>query len=348
MARHLLAPGDTVFVEDPAWFLMFGRFAAFGANVVGVPRNAGRAGPRRAEESARPAPAENVVVGSVLHNPTSTSISAANAHGLLRLADEHGFVIVEDDVYGDLNPGNALRLASLDQLKHVIYLGGFSKTLAASLRVGFIAASHERAQQLTDLKMLTGLTTPELTERVMARLLAEGQYRRSLDRLRGKVDAARDKTARALEKMGAVLFAQPNAGIFLWADFGRDTNVIAAAAAQSGNSLRAGQPVFADAVAEPLDARLRRRVGESRGDEVSRAGHGLTRLSRLVGCRAAVTRIDRSWLPLFATRDACSTTPPRVRRRRRGIARCSSGPRASRSRRQLDVDRIAQNPHETL
>ena len=174
------------------------------------------------------------VVGSVLHNPTSTSISAANAHGLLRLADEHDFVIVEDDVYGDLNPGNALRLASLDQLKRVIYLGGFSKTLAASLRVGFIATSHERAQQLTDLKMLTGLTTPELTERVMARLLAEGQYRRSLDRLRGKVDAARDKTARALEKMGAVLFAQPNAGIFLWANFGRDTNVIAAAAASQG------------------------------------------------------------------------------------------------------------------
>ena len=38
VARHLLAAGDTVFVEDPAWFLMFGRLAAFGAHVVGVPR----------------------------------------------------------------------------------------------------------------------------------------------------------------------------------------------------------------------------------------------------------------------------------------------------------------------
>jgi DNA-binding transcriptional MocR family regulator len=234
VARHLLAPGDTVFVEDPAWFLMFGRFAAFGAHVVGVPRNLDGPDLDVLENLLARHRPKMFVVGSVLHNPTSTSISAANAHGLLRLADEHGFVIVEDDVYGDLNPGNALRLASLDQLKRVIYLGGFSKTLAASLRVGFIATSHERAQQLVDLKMLTGLTTPELTERVMARLLAEGQYRRSLDRLRGKVDAARDKTARALEKMGAVLFAQPNAGIFLWADFGRDTNVIAAAAASQG------------------------------------------------------------------------------------------------------------------
>jgi len=227
VARHFIAPGDTVFVEDPAWYVMFGRFAAFGARVVGVPR--GLDGPDTAvlANLLRRHQPKLFVVGSVLHNPTGTSISAVNAHRLLKLADEHGFTIVEDDVYGDLSPGRALRLASLDQLKRVIYLGGFSKTLAANLRVGYIAAAPELAQQLANLKMLTGLTTPELTERVVARILAEGQYRRHLDRLRGKLDAARDRTARALEKMGAKLFTEPAAGIFLWADFGRDTNAIA-------------------------------------------------------------------------------------------------------------------------
>ena len=38
VARRFLAPGDLVFVEDPAWFVMFARFAAFGARIVGVPR----------------------------------------------------------------------------------------------------------------------------------------------------------------------------------------------------------------------------------------------------------------------------------------------------------------------
>jgi DNA-binding transcriptional MocR family regulator len=230
VARHFIAPGDTVFVEDPAWYVMFGRFAAFGARVVGVPR--GLDGPDThvlANLLTRHQP-KLFVVGSVLHNPTGTSVSAANAHRLLKLADEYGFAIVEDDVYGDLHPGRALRLASLDQLRRVIYLGGFSKTLAANLRVGFIAASPELAPQLANLKMLTGLTTPELNERVVARILAEGQYRRHLDRLRGKLDAARDRTARAIEKMGARLFTEPVAGIFLWADFGRDTNAIAAEA----------------------------------------------------------------------------------------------------------------------
>ena len=38
IARHLVKPGDTVLVEDPAWFLIFGRLAAFGARLIGVPR----------------------------------------------------------------------------------------------------------------------------------------------------------------------------------------------------------------------------------------------------------------------------------------------------------------------
>jgi DNA-binding transcriptional MocR family regulator len=231
VARHFIGPGDTVFVEDPAWFVMFGRFAAFGARVVGVPR--GLDGPDVAALAnllTRYQP-KLFVVGTVLHNPTGTSISAANAHRLLKLADEYSFTMVEDDVYGDLNPGRALRLASLDQLKRVVYLGGFSKTLAANLRVGFIAASSDLAPELANLKMLTGLTTPELTERVVARILAEGQYRRHLERLRGRLDAARDRTARAIEEMGAKLFTEPAAGIFLWADCGRDTSAIAAEAA---------------------------------------------------------------------------------------------------------------------
>ena len=234
MARHFIAPGDTVFVEDPAWFLMFGRFAAFGARVVGVPRRAD--GPDLAVLSnllTRHQP-KLFVVGSVLHNPTSGSLSAANAHGLLKLAETYRFTLVEDDVYGDLAPGRALRLASLDQLQRVIYLSGFSKTLSANLRVGYIAAEAGVAQRLADLKMLTGLTTPELTERVVTRVLAEGQYRRHLDRVRGRLDAARDRTARALERAGARLLLQPEAGIFLWADFGRDTNAIAAEASAQG------------------------------------------------------------------------------------------------------------------
>jgi DNA-binding transcriptional MocR family regulator len=149
---------------------------------------------------------------------------------------------VEDDVYGDLCPQGypATRLASLDQLKRVIFLGSFSKTLAANLRVGYVAASAEVATALTDQKMLVGMTSPELNERVVYKVLTEGHYRRHVERLRSRLDGVRDKTARMLEKTGLRLFSSPTAGMFLWADTGVDSEGLAAAGHEAGFLLSPG------------------------------------------------------------------------------------------------------------
>src|SRR5690606_16477087 len=128
---------------------------------------------------------------SAVHNPTGHTVSAGVAHEILRIAERHDFIIAEDDTYADFHPGAPLRLATLDRLNRVILLGGFSKTLAASLRVGYIAASGKLLRQLTDVKLLAGLTTPMLGEMVVSRVLAEGKYRRHIQRLRCRVDHAR-------------------------------------------------------------------------------------------------------------------------------------------------------------
>ncbi|QRX82111.1 PLP-dependent aminotransferase family protein [Glaciimonas sp. PAMC28666] len=244
VARHFTQPGDVIFVDDPSWFLMFGSFAALGAKVIGIPRLAD--GPdivKLAELAALHKPKLYVLV-SVLHNPTSTSMSAAKAFQTLKIAEEHNFMIVEDDIYCDIHPGSAVqpatRLAALDQLNRVIYLGGFSKTLSANLRVGFIATSHELAQHLTDRKMLTTLTTAEIGERVVYKILSEGHYRKHADRLRTKLDSARDKTIRQLERLGMMVDIMTPAGMFIWVDTGYDTNVLAEKAAAQGFMLAPG------------------------------------------------------------------------------------------------------------
>ena len=244
IARHFLQPGDTVFVDDPAWFLMFGSFAVMGAKVVGVPRL--RDGPdieRLAELAAAHRP-KLYVINSVLHNPTSTSLSAAKAFQVLKIAEQHGFTLVEDDIYCDLHPGNAVqpatRMAALDQLQKVIYLGGFSKTLAANLRVGFIATTPELAQRLADRKMLANLTTSDIGERIVYKILSEGQYRKHVVRLRDRLDAVRDKAIRQLEKAGLSIDIVAPAGMFVWADAACDTNRLAEQGMRHGYLLAPG------------------------------------------------------------------------------------------------------------
>lgn len=233
-ARRFLAPGDVVFVEDPAWFVMFARFAAFGARLVGVPR--GPDGPDIAAlESllARERP-KLYIVNSVAHNPTGSCMSQPVATRVLELAARHDFMILEDDIYGDLQGRHAVRLASLDDGRRVIYLGGFSKTLAANLRVGFVAAHPSLANELRDIKALTGLASSELCERVVARIIVERRYERMLERVRSRLDECRGRTAEALLKVDVKVAGPPPGGMYLWADFGRDTNEIATAGSREG------------------------------------------------------------------------------------------------------------------
>jgi DNA-binding transcriptional MocR family regulator len=240
VARRFLAPGDLVFVEDPAWFVMFARFAAFGARIVGVPR--GPEGPDLAALTsllAREKP-KLFIMSSVLHNPTGSSLSAANAARLLQLANQHDFVILEDDIYGDLHGRHGVRLASLDDGRRVVYVGGFSKSLAANLRVGFVAAHPALVRELRDIKALTGLASSELCERVVARIIVERGYERMLERVRERLDECRNRTAQAITNMGAKIAGPPTGGMYLWADFGRDTNELAAAGSREGILLAPG------------------------------------------------------------------------------------------------------------
>ncbi|WP_373987935.1 PLP-dependent aminotransferase family protein [Duganella sp. BuS-21] len=230
VAREFTRPGDTIFVDDPAWFLMFGSFAALGAKVVGIPRLADGPDIARLAELAALHKPKLYIINSVLHNPSSTSLSAAKAFQVLRLSEEYDFLIVEDDIYCDLHPGSAVqpatRLAALDQLQRVIYLGGFSKTMAANLRVGYIATSVERAERLADRKMLSTLTTSDIGERVVYKVLSEGSYRKHADRVRARLDGIRAKTLRQMERVGLKVDGSPPAGMFVWADAGCDTNLL--------------------------------------------------------------------------------------------------------------------------
>ena len=242
IARVYVQSGDAVIVGDPAWFQMFGRFASQGARLIGMPYTTSGPDIDALETLVATWRPKMLVINSVLHNPTGTSLTPAQAFRILRLAEAYDFIVVEDDIYGDLCPPSypATRLASLDQLRRVIYLGSFSKTLTANLRVGFMASSANLAQALADQKLLVGMATPELNERLLYKILTEGHYRRHVERLRGRLDGVRDKCARMLEAAGLSLFTMPAAGMFLWADTGVDADALAAAGQEAGFLLAPG------------------------------------------------------------------------------------------------------------
>jgi DNA-binding transcriptional MocR family regulator len=226
LIRTQLQPGDAVLVDDPGWAIMFARLTQAGIRLLPVPRSA--RGPDLdvlAALAAQHAPRAYLTV-SVLHNPTGHSLNLADAHRLLRLADEHDFCIVEDDSYSFLAAEHVPRLAALDGLRRVTYVSGFSKVLTPAWRVGYLATAPERLRALTDVKLLDGLTSSPVLERAVALCLEQGRLRRHAQRLRERLAQARQRVASLAARQGFAWAAPPD-GLFGWLDVGVDTERVA-------------------------------------------------------------------------------------------------------------------------
>src|SRR5262249_32112955 len=141
-------------------------------------------------------------MNTTCHNPTGTSTSSVTAHRLLELANRHGITIVEDDIFADLAPRPSVTLASLDELRRVIYVSSFSKTIAPSLRAGYLVATPALAQQLARAKVMSSLGSSELIERLLLHVLTQSAYRRHLKRLRERLQAAHQRVVQEMERRG--------------------------------------------------------------------------------------------------------------------------------------------------
>jgi DNA-binding transcriptional MocR family regulator len=226
--RNLIVPGDAVLTLDPCWFGALGLLASHGARIIGIPHTGAEPDLALMERAMREERPKLMVISSAAQNPTGLSLAPATIAGILQLAEHFQVPIFEDDVYGDLCTADVRRFAAADRSGRVIYAGSFSKTMAANIRVGFIAARVDRVQALVDAKILTGFTTPELNERLLHKLLVEGRYARHLERLRDRLARQRAIVLRALANTDLAVLGSRHDGMFVWVDTRTDTNELAA------------------------------------------------------------------------------------------------------------------------
>jgi DNA-binding transcriptional MocR family regulator len=239
VSRTLLRAGDYVMVEEPGWAVEFARLDALGMRILPVPRRA--EGPDL-EVMARycEAHAPKLFVSvSVLHNPTGYCLSPSSAHRILQLAQQHNFVVLEDDTYSHFAPDHATRMCALDGLQRTVYVGGFAKILAPNWRVGYMAAPKALVERLLDSKLLSTLTTPALLEKALAWCIDQGQLRRHAERVRTQLDAARARSVKLALAHGCTFASEP-VGLFGWVETGVDTDALSQRMLDEGYLLAPG------------------------------------------------------------------------------------------------------------
>lgn len=216
LCRFLLEPGDVVLVDDPCYFNFHALLRAHRARIVAVPYTPTGPDVERFASTLAEHHPRLYITNSGIHNPTGAVLAPVTAHRLLKLAQEAGLTIIEDDIFADFEHLPAPRLAALDGLERVVQIGSFSKTLSASARVAYIATRSDWIDGLIDLKIATSFGGGHLATELVLGVLQDGSYRRHMERLRLRLSRAMQEVGSRLEEVGMVPWIKPQAGMFIW------------------------------------------------------------------------------------------------------------------------------------
>ena len=215
-------PGDTVFVEEPSYFLALRILQEdHRLNAVPIPTDEdGLALPALAEALTRHRPVFLYTIPTY-QNPTGRTLSHSRRQELLALAVEHDFLIVADEVYHLLDyatPPPPPFAAYVDSGK-VLSLGSFSKILAPGLRLGWVQTTPQRARRFAASGLVdSGGGLNQFTSNLV-RVALEGDGQR--DYLNGLRRAYQQR----VEAMDAALrqhigdraaWSVPGGGFFFW------------------------------------------------------------------------------------------------------------------------------------
>lgn len=240
--RQYLRAGEAVLIDSPGYYPLFAKLKLAGVRMIGVRRGADGPDPEDLAAKAQASGARYFFTQSLAHNPTGGSLKLGRAHEVLRLAETLDLTIVEDDAFGDLMPASAARLAALDQLRRVIYIGTFAKIMSASLRVGYVAASPDITASLVNMKMLTIVNSSGYVERIVNTVLNDGHYRHHLKRLTRRARDAQLSAVRILRKIGLRPMTEEIDGYYMWVELpeGIDDIELTRRAAREGIFLAPG------------------------------------------------------------------------------------------------------------
>jgi len=217
-------PGDTVFVEEPSYFLAFQIFRDHGLNIVGIPvDDDGLCVDTLQRELAVHKPVFLYTIPSY-HNPGGQCTTEARRHRIVELAKENDFLIVADEVYQLLNYNGTPPPAygTMADSDRVLSLGSFSKILAPGLRLGWIQTSGRlRSQIMAGGFINSGGSVNHISSLIVRQAIDNGSLDAHIQKLRevyrGRLAAMDDALN---EHFGDIAkWRRPDGGYFFWLGF---------------------------------------------------------------------------------------------------------------------------------
>lgn len=213
--RHFLTKDDHVIVESPGYYPLFSKLDLHQVHINAIKRTRFGLDLNNLESVIQKNHPKILFLQPFAHNPTGTDLTVPNMTAIQALCMNYNVLIVENDPF--LLTRNNAASYFFNKDCPVIYVSSFSKTVSASLRCGFIAASKPVIKSLTRLKMITVINTSSITENILNHLITSGALANHLQALKSISYEKSAAAITALNKIdGLTLYPHNPSGNFLW------------------------------------------------------------------------------------------------------------------------------------
>ncbi len=255
ICRIFLDRGDVIMMEAPTFMGALRTFRNFTVSCVGFPMDeqglqtaALEDDLARRKRNGLPLPKFFYTIPN-FQNPMGVTMSLDRRRELLRLAREYGFLLVEDDAYGELRfqGEDVPTLQELDTEGCVLHVGTFSKVIGPGVRMAWVFAPKAIAAQLERVK---AGSTNGLAQSAVAQYCNTVDFDQRVAWLRDEYRSRRDAMLQALQDYmpEGVTWTRPDGGFFIWAELPERLNAheLLAEAAQKGVAYLGGEMFFPD------------------------------------------------------------------------------------------------------
>lgn len=224
VARTFCDPGDVVLVEAPSYVGALGVFRSYQAEVRHVAMDESGLIPHALEEAIAALQSDGRTAKLLytipsFHNPAGVCQDQGRRDAIVRIAQDAGILVVEDDPYGLLGfEGEPPRAMRADDADGIVYLGSFSKTIASGLRLGWAVAPHAIRERLVLAAESAVLCPSNLAQLTVSEYLATQPWMEQIKAFRELYRERRDALLDALQALmpGGTTWTIPAGGFYSW------------------------------------------------------------------------------------------------------------------------------------
>ncbi|MDR2269319.1 MAG: PLP-dependent aminotransferase family protein [Sphingobacterium sp.] len=230
LSRLLIQSGDVVLVENLSYFLPNMIFSQAGAKLKTVPLDAMGMDVDYIANQFKPGEIRCVYINTKCQYPTTVSLSEKRKIQLLQLAEQYGFIVIEDDVDFESalvkNKGESLFRKNAGN--RVIYIGTFGCFLDPGFQMSFLIAPQDLLEE--GKKYLNLFGKPNfMIEKTLGEIIHQGDIFRYQRKFQKIVTERKDLFAQLLYKYfeDKIIFEVPVSGLAFWIRFNANFSLTA-------------------------------------------------------------------------------------------------------------------------